>query len=290
MQECDFLLEQVRLGRTYEEIYHDFPVISRAHSTYLDRLLAKRTSDTARPLYVVFANGPTGVGKTSFAKAVCRANGWSYFMKDNSPWWSGYNGQNAIIWDEFTPGAATVPIFNSISTGDLPTVPIKGSHVTVNSDALFVLSNYSFQTCFPPPQIAATFERRIDTKCLFLGDANAPNAALSAHFEFYDTTTSPKSLYDTADIEYLASDLTTGITDQMATQVANRFAQRNLGSQIARQEQVLALPSPATLPSQPEKVLPTIESLPISEDKCPDTASQQPKKRGRGRPRKVTPQ
>lgn len=65
----------------------------RGFKSYMNMLLPARTT---RPV-VYWVCGPTGAGKTEYAKRL----GESYYIKNNSKYWDNYTQQDVIILDDF---------------------------------------------------------------------------------------------------------------------------------------------------------------------------------------------
>ncbi|AWO14232.1 replication-associated protein, partial [Porcine circovirus 3] len=84
--------------------------------------------------------GPPGCGKTREACADAAARGLQLYFKPRGPWWDGYNGEGAVILDDFY---GWVPFDELLRIGDrYPLrVPVKGGFVNFVAKVLYITSN-----------------------------------------------------------------------------------------------------------------------------------------------------
>lgn len=85
--------------------------------------------------------GSPGCGKSHRAFTICQGRGWSYYVKNNTKWWDGYEGQKAIIFSEFDPAAVPYRYLLEILDKWQTKVEVKGDSVQINSPAIFICSN-----------------------------------------------------------------------------------------------------------------------------------------------------
>lgn len=82
--------------------------------------------------------GPPGSGKSHTARTVLPDAYW----KDNTKWWPGYNGQKAVIWDEFAGWSCMPSDFNKIFDKYPHQVEVKGGTVPLEATEFVVISNF----------------------------------------------------------------------------------------------------------------------------------------------------
>lgn len=71
---------------------------------YFDYVSLRKLQDPNRNIDVMYVQGESGTGKTTFAKSFCARHGFSYIVSSgsNDPL-QDYNGQDALIIDDFRP-------------------------------------------------------------------------------------------------------------------------------------------------------------------------------------------
>ena len=92
---------------------------------------------TVKPWVLVFW-GPTGTGKSTMALKLAKAAG-TYFYKDHTKWWQGYEQQTTVIFEEFRSEQCTLPLFLRTHDFTEMTVETKGDSAQLKS-AIHVLT------------------------------------------------------------------------------------------------------------------------------------------------------
>jgi len=117
--------------------------------------------------HVVWFWGPTGSGKTRTAVETCEELKLDYWMSSGplEPFWNGYDGQPAIILDDFRAQHCTfTSLLRWLDRYEVH-VNTKGGHTRLMATKIFVTSAY------PPDEVYRTREdigqllRRIDEIC-----------------------------------------------------------------------------------------------------------------------------
>lgn len=128
------------------------------------RGLGNRNRELCRGL--VF-HGPTGTGKTRTAWADYP----DAFPKDNSKWWSNYDGEETVIWDDFNAVASGTTVEEILQLLDRypKQVQTKGGYVWFKAKRIIFTCNTAPETWvfaggFPIPEHVAAFQRRIQVR------------------------------------------------------------------------------------------------------------------------------
>lgn len=82
--------------------------------------------------------GPPGTGKSRMARE-CFPNA---YWKDNTKWWPSYNGQSAVIWDEFGGWSCMPSDFNKVFDRYPHQVENKGGTVPLLATEYIIISNF----------------------------------------------------------------------------------------------------------------------------------------------------
>lgn len=99
-----------------------------------------------KPVSVHLYWGPTGTGKSHQARAACVAHGatpvYSHnFKRFGTDWWSGYQGQSAVVFEEFDPSSCDIDHFKTLTDKYALEMEVKGSHSWKNWSHVYICSN-----------------------------------------------------------------------------------------------------------------------------------------------------
>lgn len=122
----------------YQRIYQSVTLF-RLHS-----MRAIETS-TCRGIWI---HGPAGVGKSYFAREFCKQHNIQLFLKSQSKWFDGYQGQAAILLDDYDCGKALGHLLKIWTDCYATDGEIKGGTVPLMHVLFFVTSNYSIEDQF----------------------------------------------------------------------------------------------------------------------------------------------
>lgn len=153
----DTLKKRAGIREIVDKHFTSFVRYPRAIATAINLYAEQRSW----PMEVIVYWGASGTGKTSTAFAEYPESYW----KDNSQWWDHYEGQETIIWDEFSGSSTPLSMFLRITDRYPLSVPIKGGYLPFNSRRIIFTSNinpdewYSFRN----DELRFAFNRRITT-------------------------------------------------------------------------------------------------------------------------------
>lgn len=114
------------------------------YQTYLSDARLRQYEE--RDVQVTVYWGPTATGKTRTAVDACAAVGampvfMITFKHGEKPWFDGYCGQSAIVFDEFDHNAVNCQAFKRLTDRYHYQPEVKGGHVAARWDKVFITSN-----------------------------------------------------------------------------------------------------------------------------------------------------
>nr|QKV51205.1 putative replication associated protein [Crucivirus sp.] len=139
--------QAVLAGETMKDIATEYPstFIKYHKGIFAMRSAIKGIFDfedrTTKPK-VIWRWGATGVGKSRTAREAHK----SFYIKDGTPWWDGYEQQEAIIIDDFDGKWPFRDLLRLLDFGPYQG-QFKGGYVKINSPFIYI-------TCEFPPELA----------------------------------------------------------------------------------------------------------------------------------------
>lgn len=118
-----------------------------AHAKVVARKMAReegRRIEGIKPRELVLMFGPTAVGKTTLAEEMALdydEDNLAYKKHGNNKWWDNYQGEKAVIVDEWKIGFASFEEFNALTNEGIALCETKGGHVTMQAKAMLFTSN-----------------------------------------------------------------------------------------------------------------------------------------------------
>lgn len=100
--------------------------------------------------------GATGTGKTRGV----RERFPDAYLKSNTKWWDGYNGEEVAILDEMTPGTIGSQHIKLWSDHYPFSAETKGGSVKIRPKVIIITSNYSIRECYSDSRDYEAIERR----------------------------------------------------------------------------------------------------------------------------------
>lgn len=106
--------------------------------------------------------GPTGTGKSRTVWELYP----THFQKELNKWWDGYDDEDVVVIEEWSPKNECTASFLKIWADRYPfSAQIKGGTLhKIRPEKIIVTSNYTIQECFPDPQDHQPLLRRFTVK------------------------------------------------------------------------------------------------------------------------------
>lgn len=142
-----------------ESIKERFPHIYFLHLKRIIDLRLRHSGIMPGPLRNEWWVGPTGTGKSRRLWEMYP----QHFQKSCNKWWDGYNDEDVVAIEEFSPEHGKyLGHYMKIWADRYPFTPeIKGSHLKrIRPTKIIVLSNYSIEDCFEKVQDVEPIKRR----------------------------------------------------------------------------------------------------------------------------------
>lgn len=134
----------------FETIKEDFPMHYLLHHDKLTNLIERNVQVIQGELEHEWWYGPTGTGKSMKA--------WTefpdHYPKLTNKWWDGYNFQDVVVIEEWSPKNECTAASLKIWADRYPfTAEVKGATIQkIRPKKIIVTSNYTIKECFPNQQ------------------------------------------------------------------------------------------------------------------------------------------
>jgi len=138
-RDLEEVASMVRDGASMREVDAVAPALAVQYHRGLMAMMSRQMKDRAEPPEVVWLWGLTGTGKTREA-----VEGPSFYMKDGTKWWDGYEQQEKIVIDDFD-GSWPFRDFLRLLDRYPYQGQTKGGYVKINSPSIVI-------TCEFPPE------------------------------------------------------------------------------------------------------------------------------------------
>lgn len=132
-------------GSSVEEISREHPGAFIQYGRGIERLKALQYKDRVARPKCVWRWGLAGTGK-SYGPMHAHA---SYYIKDGTKWWDGYEQQEAIVIDDFDKDSWSFRDFLRLLDENPYSGEFKGGYIKINSPFIYV-------TCEHPPELLWT--------------------------------------------------------------------------------------------------------------------------------------
>lgn len=149
--DLDRVVEMVRAGSTVRDVAESAgPVFVKYHAG-IKRLREVLQSNDRQEPELTYIWGWPGLGKTHFANVYLqdRHGADQVYFKPAGKWWPLYDGQKAVIFDDFTGADCPLKEWNRIFNIIPQLVEVKGGYVPLKFDEAVVTSNFPPELLWP---------------------------------------------------------------------------------------------------------------------------------------------
>lgn len=151
--DLDEIKEKMDLGTSLKRISDEhFGSFIRYHRSFKVYKRINARSRTSRTMILVLW-GPSGCGKSRLARE-CFPDA---FWKTNNKWWDDYEGDEAVVWDEFKGQYPYRDLLRILDSTPL-TVEVKGCSSQFNSKVVVFTSNFHPKDWYDPAVIGMSWE------------------------------------------------------------------------------------------------------------------------------------
>jgi len=180
--DLDDVVEMVEKGSSSAEIADTFPKSYLMYGNGIERLRAAKYTDRSEPPCVTWLWGKTGTGKTRTAVE----SHSSFYIKDGTMWWNGYEQQEAIVIDDFD-GRWPYRDFLRLLDRYPYQGQFKGGYLKINSPFIYITCEFPPEHFWADNELAQVTRRLTSVKELVTEAAEA---------EVAGNTSQPPSWFD----------------------------------------------------------------------------------------------
>lgn len=143
-EKYDLLKTAIKEGKTKEECMDLDPVFFLQHPSAFNQMLqefAPMGGVIEREIVLMY--GPTGTGKSKWARDAANEQGLEYYNKPKSMWWNMYRGQKYVILDDFGAGwgMTLAELLGMLDMYDDVLCQPKGTYVPMRAKFIVFTSN-----------------------------------------------------------------------------------------------------------------------------------------------------
>lgn len=149
---------------------HAVQIIKYGRGIQLSRSLFLSSQEpNSFPRCCIVLQGRSGAGKSLWARQYCEHRNWSYYAKEltkgnDTQWFDGYDGERALILDDFTDGAVSFRQLLIWTDIYKHRVQVKGHMVIASWRYVFITSNQPSHKWYPDysGSLREPLNRRLD--------------------------------------------------------------------------------------------------------------------------------
>lgn len=139
--------------------------------------------DPMKETEVIFITGPSGAGKSKLAYEMLKDK--SYYVKDEGPWWTGYNGEPWVLLDDFRSSWMTHNQFIKLLDRYPMRVRVHGGLTEMRATGFIITSCLPLESLYSstPDEPRAQILRRVKKIItVALPEVDRPPASAAANF------------------------------------------------------------------------------------------------------------
>lgn len=184
--DLDHLKDLIDSGKTEKEICKTDFALWAKNFKIIERYILLTCPQREWRTKCVLVTGDPGTSKSTYCRRMVNEDP---YYKDDTIWWPGYDGQEAVVFDEFE-GALDITMINRICDAFPLVVQVKGGGVAFTAKKIYINSNSEPKDWWPKvsPAKLQSFNRRVDEWLIFknidlrfieiihiIYDVNSPN-------------------------------------------------------------------------------------------------------------------
>lgn len=140
--------EAVKAGAELGEIAGRYPgQWIKFHKGITSLKLALQKARPRPEVTVTCFYGETGCGKTRKVMEMEKQIYTVFCMK--TPWFDGYDGEEAMLLDDFGPGMMNINFLKRLLDRYAMTLPVKGGSIAMNAKRIYITTNYMMSEWYP---------------------------------------------------------------------------------------------------------------------------------------------
>lgn len=173
--DIDAVIQAIKLGKDFEYFKNNFPHQALLYESKIKNWIAEEKLKNLPDFVsmdVMLVYGAAGTGKTSWCIGAARRMGLNLYHvqspadKNSKQWWQGYNGQKAILIDDFN-GQWNINYLQQMLDGYIKQVDIKNTWGVGCYNTVYITSNKPIEDWFPKsykrsPDLLESLKRRIN--------------------------------------------------------------------------------------------------------------------------------
>jgi len=166
--DLEALVGTIKESKSIRSVAEKHPVEYIKYSRGIERLFQHLAPVERRnwKTEVIIYYGQSGTGKSKTAKEICEAREYNIYYKARSSWWCGYNGQEAVIFDDFYGWQKYDDLLRITDRYPL-VLEVKGGHTEFLAKIIFFTSNKPIETWYSgswyDSDAIGAFKRRVST-------------------------------------------------------------------------------------------------------------------------------
>lgn len=140
--------------------------------------------------WIIWLHGPAGSGKDFFAQTYSKVvmPYSDVYVKSNSKWWDGYDGEEVILWDNFDPACVSYDFICKLGDTKKIKVEVKGLSVNVVAKLVFITTVWNPKDYFAmAKKNKGATPDELERRAVFIPwNREKRDKLLATHMQIYD--------------------------------------------------------------------------------------------------------